>query len=99
MSSENDTELLFGLAKAQHPKQLSKLIHEFLIRIEVMSWDSTTAQCYAKLRAELQKKGQPLGNLDMLIAAHALALDITLVTQDRAFKQISGLKTEDWIHK
>ncbi|ARM35504.1 type II toxin-antitoxin system VapC family toxin (plasmid) [Legionella longbeachae] len=48
------------------------------------------------MRAELQKKGKILGNLDLLIAAHALSLGIILITSDRAFHQVDGLKIEDW---
>lgn len=89
-------ELLFGLAKKPEAKQLSKLVHEFLIRVDVLPWDSVVAECYGALRADLLKKGKALGNLDMLIAAHALALERVLITNDSAFTQIEGLKIEDW---
>ena len=51
---------------------------------------------YGMLRADLQKKGKILGNLDLLIAAHALALVLVLITNNRAFAQVEGLKIEDW---
>ncbi len=96
ISAITEGELLFGLAKKPEATQLKMLVHEFLIRIDVLPWDSTIAQCYGKLRANMQSKGRILGNLDMLIAAHALALNRILITNDRAFSQVEGLKIEDW---
>jgi tRNA(fMet)-specific endonuclease VapC len=89
-------ELLFGLAKRPDAKQLGIVVHEFLIRVDVLPWDSAAAACYGTLRADSQKKGRGLGNLDLLIAAHALSLGIVLITNDRAFTQVDGLKIEDW---
>ena len=88
-------ELLFGLAKKPDAKQLSIVVHEFLICVDVLPWDSAVAACYGTLRADMQKKGKVLGNLDLLIAAHALALGVVLITNDRAFTQVEGLKIED----
>ena len=85
-------ELLFGLAKKPDAKQLSLVVHEFLIRVDVLPWDSSVAACYGKLRADMQKKSQSLANLDLLIAAHALSLGVVLITNDRAFSQVEGLK-------
>ena len=96
ISAITEGELLFGLAKKPDAKQLSVIIHEFLIHVDVLPWDSAVAACYGKLRAGMQKKGKVLGNLDLLIAAHALALGIVLITNDRAFAQVEGLKIEDW---
>ena len=96
ISAITEGELLFGLAKNPNAKQLSLIIHEFLTRVDVLPWDSQVAACYGTLRADMQKKGKVLGNLDMLIASHALALKLVLVTNDRAFNQVEGLKVEDW---
>jgi tRNA(fMet)-specific endonuclease VapC len=96
ISAITEGELLFGLAKKPEATQLKMLVHEFLIRIDVLPWDSAVAESYGKLRADMQKKGHVLGNLDMLIAAHALALKLTLITNDRAFTQVAGLNIEDW---
>lgn len=96
ISAITEGELLFGIAKKPDAKQLSLIVHEFLIRVDVLPWDSAIAACYGKLRADMQKKGKILGNLDLLIAAHALALGIVLITNDRAFSQVDGLKIEDW---
>ena len=96
ISAITEGELLFGLAKKPDAKQLSIVVHEFLIRVDVLPWDSAVAACYGKLRADMQKKGKILGYLDLLIAAHALALGVVLITNDRAFTQVEGLKIEDW---
>ncbi|HDV5786136.1 TPA: type II toxin-antitoxin system VapC family toxin [Legionella pneumophila] len=96
ISAITEGELLFGLAKKPEAKQLNKVVHEFLIRVDVLPWDSAVAACYGKLRADMQKKGKILGNLDLLIAAHALTLELVLITNDRAFTQVEGLKIEDW---
>jgi tRNA(fMet)-specific endonuclease VapC len=97
ISAITQGELLFGLAKVSSAKPLHRLVHEFLIRVDVLPWDSAVAECYGTLRANMQKKGKILGNLDMLIAAHALGLGMTLVTNDRAFTQVDGLKIENWL--
>ena len=62
----------------------------------IMPWDSAAARRYAVLRAEQERKGKPLSTEDMMIAAHALSLGLTLVTHDEAFSFVDGLKTEDW---
>lgn len=96
ISAITEGELLFGLAKKPDAKQLKIVVHEFLIRVDVLPWDSAVAACYGKLRADMQNKGKILGNLDLLIAAHALTLGLVLITNDRAFTQVEDLKTEDW---
>lgn len=96
ISAITEGELLFGLAKKPEAKQLSLVVHEFLLRVDVLPWDSAAASCYGTVRTELQKKGKALGNLDLLIAAHALSLGIILITNDQAFNQVPGLKIENW---
>jgi tRNA(fMet)-specific endonuclease VapC len=75
---------------------LQQVIEEFLIRVTILPWDSKAAQEYGILRAALERSGQPIGNLDLMIAAHALATGAILVTNDRAFTRIKNLKTENW---
>lgn len=62
----------------------------------ILPWDSDAAQQYGELRATLEREGQPMGNLDAMIGAHALALEAVLLTNDRAFGRIRKLKVEDW---
>jgi tRNA(fMet)-specific endonuclease VapC len=91
-----EAELLFGLARLPQAVSLRAAVEEFLLRLDVLPWDSDAAEHYAQLRAVLEKKGQPMGNLDLMICAHALALEAVLVTGDRVFRRVVGLTIEDW---
>lgn len=95
ISSITEAELLFGVAKRQN-KTLKAAVMGFLDTVSVYPWDSAAAETYGKLRASLEKKGQVMGTLDMLIAAHALSEKTTIVTSDRAFHSVAGLHAEDW---
>ena len=96
ISSLTEGELIFGLAKRPMAKMLHKIVREFLLRVDVLPWDSKVAETYGYLRAEMENKGITLGHLDMLIAAHALQAKNVLVTADKAFRHISHLSIEDW---
>lgn len=89
-------ELLYGLARRPEAVRLRALVMELLKRLDVLPWDSAVAARYGALRAELERSGRPLGPLDMMIAAHALAADAVLVSNDRAFAAAAGLRVEDW---
>ena len=89
-------ELLFGLAKRPEATQLRVAVQEFLRRVEVLPWDSSAATHYGQARASLEKRGRTLAPLDLLISSHAMSVDATLVTSDKAFKQMTGLRAEDW---
>jgi tRNA(fMet)-specific endonuclease VapC len=91
-----EAELRFGAARLPHATKLALVVEEFLLRVEVLPWDSASAQHYTHLRAALEERGQPMGNLDLMIAAQALAADVVLVTNDRVFRTIKSLKVEDW---
>ena len=97
ISSITEAELHFGLAKRPKAITLHQLVHEFLIRVNVLSWDSDTAKHYGQLRANIQQNGKALAPLDLLIAAHAVQYKATLVTNDKAFLQIEALNIEDWL--
>ena len=96
ISAITEAELHFGLAKKPDAVALHHLVHEFLSRVEVLPWDTECAIHYGTLRADLERQGKPLGNLDMLIAAHAVSNGLVRVTKDKAFGQVSELHTEDW---
>jgi len=89
-------ELLYGLAKRPDAVRLQAAVTEFMRRIEILQWDFSTADRYGNLRAALDSTGRSLGSLDLLIGAHALAVGAVLVTNDRAFSQITQLQIEDW---
>jgi len=97
ISAVTQGELMYGLAKRGHPPALSTLVHEFLIRVEVLPWTAEVADVYGELRASCGARGISLGALDMMIAAHAVAADVVLATRDKAFSYLKGgLRTEDW---
>ena len=91
-----EAELRFGVLRRRDATKLEILVEEFLKFVEIKSWDSAAARHYAELRATLERDGQPMGNLDMMIAAHALALGAALATSDRVFGRVNGLKVENW---
>lgn len=96
ISAITEGELLFGLAKRPEAKRLKFAVHEFLLRVEVMPWDSSTAQHYGTARANLEAQGKSIAPLDMQIGCHALSLPAILVTNDQAFHHMTGLQIEDW---
>ncbi len=96
ISAVTEGELRFGAARLPHAARLLNMIEDFFLRVAVLPWDSDAAQQYGQLRAELEREGQPIGNLDTMIAAHALALGAVLVTNDHAFGRIKKLKVVDW---
>ena len=97
VSSITQGELLFGLAKRPDAKRLHTVVREFLLRVDVLPWDSAVAECYGAVRAGLERQGKNLGPLDLLIATHALGVGAILVTNDQAFCQVVGLPIEDWV--
>jgi tRNA(fMet)-specific endonuclease VapC len=96
ISAITEAELLFGLAKLPQAKRLHDAVREFLLRVDSLPWDSSITQKYATVRAEMKKQGKTLAPLDLLIAAHALSVGSTLVTNDQAFAQVPNLQLEDW---
>lgn len=97
ISSITEAELLRGVAKKPGAKRLSILVKEFLLRVEILPWDSLAAKAYADLRTACEREGKPLGNMDMLIAAHSKAEQTVLVTNDKAFYNIEHLlDLDDW---
>jgi len=64
--------------------------------MDIRPWDSVAASHYAELRAVLEAAGTPVGNLDLMIAAQAMSLGTILVSGDRVFRRVKGLKVEDW---
>jgi tRNA(fMet)-specific endonuclease VapC len=91
-----EAELRFGVARLPLATRLGMVVEEFLLRVEVLVWDSASAQNYARLRAGLEANGEPMGNMDLMIAAQALAVGAILVTNDRVFRRVKGLRIEDW---
>ncbi len=95
VSAVTEGELRYGLAR-RPSAPLQATIETFLLAVNVFPWDSGAARQYGELRAALERRGQLLGSLDMMIAAHALSLGLILVSSDAAFKRVKHLKIEDW---
>jgi tRNA(fMet)-specific endonuclease VapC len=91
-----EAELRFGVVRKPEAARLGVAVEEFLLRVEILPWDSAAAKSYAGIRANLEHSGAPMGNLDMMIAAHALAAQAVLVTHDHVFRRMRQLKIEDW---
>ena len=91
-------ELEFGVAKSRHVEKNQAALDEFVLPLEIASFDREAAGVYGRVRAALEKKGTPIGSLDVMIGAHALALGATLVTNNtREFSCIKGLTVVDWL--
>lgn len=90
-------ELQFGVEKSLAKERNQFALNQFLAPLEIFSFDAGTAIHYAKIRAELEKAGKPIGTFDMMIAAHALSLEATLVTNnEKEFSRVRELKIENW---
>lgn len=99
ISSITLSELRYGVAKSAHQEKNAKALDEFIIPLEVVSFDEEAAHVYGEVRTTLEKAGTPIGAMDMLIAAHAVSLGIPLVTNNtREFARITPLNVVDWIN-
>lgn len=97
ISAITEAELLRGVARKPEAKRLQLAVREFLLRLEILPWDSDAAGAYAQLRTTCESEGTPLGTMDMLIAAHSVAANAILITSDKAFYNVAQhLTLEDW---
>jgi len=99
ISVVTEDELRFGLAKRPEATRLKTIASEFLQRVTVLAWQSSTAQTYVDLRARLEGAGEVVGTLDLLIGAHALDAGAILVSNDAGFNKIGELQIQDWTTK
>ncbi len=91
-------ELRFGIAASQRRAVNLAKLELFLAAFEIVPFDAPAATAYGSLRAQLQARGTPIGSLDTLIAAHALALGAIMVTNNvREFGRVPGLTVENWL--
>jgi tRNA(fMet)-specific endonuclease VapC len=101
ISAVTEGELRFGIERARETRDsmhrdVNHVVEEFLARVERVPWDSEAARSYGKLREVCERALIPLGNFDMMIAAHAQSRGLVLVTPDRMLPHVPGLKVEDW---
>ncbi len=91
-------ELIHGAMKSRQTARLLTLLDEFVSLIPVVAMPPDCGRRYGRIRSDLEKRGLPVGNNDLWIAAHALALNLTLITNNtREFGRIPQLKRENWI--
>ncbi|MBA6063229.1 type II toxin-antitoxin system tRNA(fMet)-specific endonuclease VapC [Pseudomonas mosselii] len=91
-------ELIYGAEKSAAPEHNLAIVEGFAARLDVLDYDIQGAAHTAQLRAELAKAGTPIGPYDRMIAGHARARGLTLVTNNlREFQRVPGLRVEDWV--
>jgi len=89
-------ELRYGATRLGSAK-FAALLEQWLDLLSIAPWPEDASKVYARIRHELERQGSPIGNMDLLIAAHALAMDAVLVTNNgREFRRVPGLKLENW---
>lgn len=101
LSSVTLAELEYGLHRKGQPVRLRNALTQVLLRMDVLPWDEDVATCYGEFCATLEAQGINLSDFDMMIAAHAVAVNATLVSRDKAFAQVAAgvhqrLKLEIW---
>lgn len=90
-------ELAYGVAKSGSVRN-RQVLEMFLTPPTILPFDERAAWAYGELRADLERRGTPISSLDTMIAAHALSLQATLITNNtRGFAQVSGLQVENWV--
>ncbi len=97
ISAVTVAELRYGIAKSAWPERNREKFESFIERFEIVDFNDAAAAAYGQIRASLESAGTPIGPLDTLIAAHALSLQCTLVTNNvKEFRRIPGLGVENW---
>ena len=98
ISSVTLAEIEYGIQRRGSPTQLRNALTHVMLHMDVLPWDALAATCYGELCSSLETQGINLSDFDMMIAAHAVALKITLVSRDKAFAHIpkQRLKLEVW---
>ncbi|MDH4270921.1 MAG: type II toxin-antitoxin system VapC family toxin [Candidatus Aminicenantes bacterium] len=91
-------ELRYGIAKSRFARRNQEALEEFLLPLEIVDFDENAATAYGPVRAVLESAGRPIGPLDTRIGAHALSLDVVLVTDNTTeFRRIKGLQVDNWL--
>jgi tRNA(fMet)-specific endonuclease VapC len=97
ISSITVAELEYGICKSQQQDRNRDALTQFLLPLEIIEFGQAAATIYGSIRSDLERRGLVIGAMDMLIAAHALSLGVTLVTNNvREFERIPSLSLENW---
>ena len=98
ISTVTYAELLYGVERSSFKRINRPIIDDFVQHLDVIDWDNGAAEQYGKIRSDLKARGQPIGAMDMMIAAHAKSIKSVLVTNNQKhFARIKGLKVENWV--
>ncbi len=91
-------ELQYGVERSSSKKLNQDILDDFIFRLNVLLWDEDAGKHYAKIRNHLERKGTPIGTMDLMIAAHALSEKCVLVTNNlKEFSRVPHLKVENWV--
>ena len=97
ISSITRAELLYGVHRKPGATHLARVVVQFLGTVQSLAWDDDAADRFAKLAADLDANGERIGTFDTMLAAHALATDRVMVTNNlEHFSRVSGLAIENW---
>lgn len=92
------SELHYGVSKSKNRRLNKQRIDEFLSPLEILPYDEIAATVYGDIRVQLEKRGEIIGPLDLLIAAHTLSRDLVLISNnEKEFKRVNNLKIENWV--
>jgi len=99
ISSITHAELQYGVKKSKNKNTNQDALDEFLLPLTILPFQGKRlVACYGEIRVSLESKGRTIGPLDMLIAAHALSLDLTIISNNiKEFERIPNLKCENWV--
>ena len=100
ISTVSTSELYYGASKSQHIKKNTAALNDFLLPLEVLEYNELASVHYGDIRADLEHRGQLIGPMDMMIAAHALSLDIPLISNNtNEFSRVKRLKLQNWVDR
>ena len=98
ISSVSYMELVYGAERSSTPERNLKILEGFVASMDVLAYDDPAANHTGKLRAELAKKGTPIGPFDQMIAGHARSMGLIIVTNNtKEFERVNGLRVENWV--
>lgn len=99
ISSITVAEFQYGVEKNAASEKNALALEAFLLPLEIAPFDVESALVYGRIRVELERQGKPIGSMDMLIAAQAVAQDFTLITHNlKEFERVPGLRYETWVN-
>jgi tRNA(fMet)-specific endonuclease VapC len=97
ISAVTYAELMYGVARSSNARVNGEVIAAFVRHLPTLPWTASAAEHYGEIRAALEARGEPIGAMDLMIAAHARSLGATVVTRNlRHFSRVPGLAVENW---